>query len=38
VMKRSAYFTSDAAVTREAAIVFGMDPAHEHRTRCELDN
>lgn len=27
VMKRSAYFTSDAAVTREAAIAFGMDPA-----------
>ena len=28
VMKRSAYFTSDAAVTREVAIAFGMDPAH----------
>jgi len=26
VMKRSAYFTSDAAVTRAVAIAFGMDP------------
>ncbi len=28
VMKRSAYFTSDAAVTREIAISYGMNPKH----------